>query len=291
MNRFSDAPSTRRDLLAAAGAVGLGAAVPAPADAAAARVSLDLDDPAQRLKAFMMMRGALDESLVIGCISGRYYGVVENEIKPLYGVVAATFSRYRRAADGGYDGVSYEIPYFTDLATGEVMDNWLNPYTGQTVTVAHSGYSAAPIHVGRDLSISLPRPVPGLTVRHRVLPPQIVGDDVWLTEETMSELQIPGADKPIRYSELVAMHAQASDLAASRARRVPCQTNYTSIVSWRPWLKMGDHPGHLIGNGIGRYGMTLDELPEAWRRAVAARRPEALRDPGAALAEIWSAKP
>jgi hypothetical protein len=235
----------------------------------------------------MMMRGALDDRLVIGFISGRYYGVVDNEIKPLYGVVGATFARYRPRADGGYDGATYEIPFFTDLETGAALDKYRNPYTGETVDVVNSGYPPSAFTVTEALEIVSPKPFPGLVLRDRVINVQTSGADVWMTEETTSALTLPGAPKPVRYSEVTSLHALQADLLKPSAKSVPCQTAYTSVVSWRPWLKMGDHPGHLMGNGVGRYGMTMDELPANWRAATLSRRPDVLKDPKAALASLF----
>ena len=71
--------------LVAAGSVGQ-AARPAPP----ARSLLS-----EALRRFIKMSGALDDRLVIGFVSGRYNGVVDSELTPLFGVFAATFSRYR----------------------------------------------------------------------------------------------------------------------------------------------------------------------------------------------------
>jgi hypothetical protein len=79
------------------------------------------------------------------------------------------------------------------------------------------------------------------------------------------------------------MQARLSDLQAPDAKRVPCLTGYTSVVSWRPWLKMGDRPGHLMGQGAGRYGVSLESLPANWHAATAALRPDVLRDPSGPL--------
>jgi hypothetical protein len=94
--------STRRGLftLAAAGGLALGAtSVSAGTAKAGASIS---SDPAARLEMFMMMRGALDDKLVIGCLTGRYYGIVDAQLKLLFGLVSATFSRYRPALGGGH---------------------------------------------------------------------------------------------------------------------------------------------------------------------------------------------
>ncbi len=274
--------STRRGVIAAAGLIATAASTPVLAAPA-----LDLSDPKARLRAFMRLRGSLDEQLVIGCISGRYYGVVEAEVRPLYGVVAATFARYRRLADGRFEGVNFELAYFTDLDSGEVMDRWANPYTGETVDVAHTLAPTSKFVIGEDLALRLTRNVPGLDMRHATRPPLIIGDDLWWTEEVFTQVQIPGRATPLRYSEIVTLQTKVSDLAGGKSARVPCSNAYSSIVNWRPWLKMGDAPGHLMGQGSGVYGAKLADLPAPWLRATQARHPEILKDPAARLETLW----
>jgi hypothetical protein len=232
------------------------------------------------------MRGALDGRLVIGFITGRYYGVIENDMKPLYGVVGATFSRYRRRPDGGYDVASYEIPYFTDLESGAALDKWANPYTGEIVDVPQTAMPPAKLVITPDLRIEFAKPAPGVTSDSRVVATQVAAPDVWMTEQTRVSAVIPGAPKPFRYGEIVTLHAQFAAFADPSTPRIQCQTAYTSVVSWRPWLKMADRPGHLLGNGAGRYGATLDQLPANWHAAVLKRRPDVLKDPGGPLAGL-----
>lgn len=236
----------------------------------------------------MRLRGSLDDKLVTGCISGRYYGVVGAEVRPLYGVVAATFARYRLLADGRYEGITYEVAYFTDLETGKVMDRWLNPYTGQTVDVAHTFAPAARIVIGDSLAISVEPPIPGLEMRHTTRPPLILGPDVWWTEEVFTQAQIPGMATPLRYSEVVTLQTSVAELASPKGARVGCRNAYSSVVNWRPWLKMGDAPGHLMGNGSGAYGLTPAELPTPWIEATRARHPEVFKNPGARLEPLWN---
>jgi hypothetical protein len=168
MKPFTDDGATRRTILAMTGGMALAGAASTLALAAGPGAS-GLETPAGRLRAFMLMRGALDDRLVIGFVSGRYYGVVDDEMKPLYGVVAATFGRYRPRADGGYDGASYEIPFFTDLETGAPLERWLNPYTGETVAVPQTALPPAPIVITADMSVRVPKLPPGVTVEDRVV--------------------------------------------------------------------------------------------------------------------------
>ena len=68
------------------------------AGAHAARV--DFSDPEQHFNALIKIRASLDDRLCRGFIKGRYYGVVENELTPLYNVLAGTISQYKKRDDG-----------------------------------------------------------------------------------------------------------------------------------------------------------------------------------------------
>jgi hypothetical protein len=254
---------------------------------AAAQPDIDLLSPQQRLRAFMMMRGALDDRLVVGFVSGTYYGVVGDKMTPLYGLAAATFSRYRPMADGGYAGVGLEQAYFTDLDTGKVLETWLNPYTGETVTVPETRFEPRALTIDQNLRFGPPVTAPGVTVDQSVLPPQIIGDDIWFTERILSEITPAGADKAFHYNELTTMHASRADVMNPDAKRVPCDTHFSATVGWRPWLKMADRPGHLLGDGQGRYGVAVDNLPPVWLEATLRSRPEIIHDPLAVLEPVF----
>jgi hypothetical protein len=276
--------ATRRTFITAA--VAGVAAASAPPPVLASQPSSDLATPAGRLRAYMRMRGALDGQLVIGFIAGRYFAIIEEAITPMFGVAAATFARYRRRADGGYDAVSFEVPYFTDLETGEALDRWPNPLTGETVPVPQTGFPPSALVIQPDLRIVPSRVPPGAAVDDRVVSSFRSAPDVWMSEETRTSFTLPGAGKPSHYSEIVTLHALERDFAVSETSRVPTQTSYTSVSSWRPWQRMGDHPGSLLGTGAGRYGVAMDALPPNWTAAAAARRPELLKDPAGPLAGL-----
>lgn len=279
----------RTALTAFAGAAALGAtggalAAPAPAG------SLDLNTPEGRLRAFILMRGALDDQLVISWVSARYYGIVEDRMDPLFAVVSAVFSRYRPSPLGGYEAVNAEIAWFTDAETGKALDTYRNPYTGRDCKIPMGGYPPSKIRISPDLHFHLAKPVPGLEINHEIMPILVSGDDIWITERSRTAMTPPGAAKPFRYSESDTFHARKSDLMKPGITRVASEVSFTNVTSWRQWLEMGDHPGHLSAMGIGKQNATMDTLPPAWLEATAQRRPEVLKDPAALLAPLWDAR-
>lgn len=242
-----------------------------------------LKDPKERLKTFIRIKGSLDNRVVISSLSGCHLGVVDAAAQPLYGVIAATFQRFRPLTDGRFEAVSFEIAYFTDLATGKVIDQYRNPYTGETVTVGHARSKPARLTYHLDLSFTLTPPIPGFELTHRVRPPVVIGDVLTMGEEGFSVITAPGQKAPFRYSEVSTLQASLADLADPAAPTVPARTAYTAVANWRPWLNMGARPGHLVGTGAGVLGITLADLPAEFLRVTQERHPDVLKDPGASL--------
>lgn len=277
----------RRQTLGLLGAgVMMAGAVPAPARARAGG-KLDLGRSDDRFLAYIRMRGSLDERLVISYISGSYFGVVGSEVTPLWDVIGVTFTRFKKRADGGFDAVTGEIAHFLDPKTGEAPGQFLIPYTGKTVTDPRNNLPPNRIILKPSLHMEVPRMMPGTVMDHEIRAPEVRGDDIWFTEVSRVTMQPPGGGQPFRYSEMVTMHAHLSDLAQPGLPRVPCEANFTNVVAWRPWMQMGDHPGHLMAIGSGRFGVTMDLLPEKWTKATREKWPHILDNPSALLEPVW----
>lgn len=283
----------RRSALGA-GFAALGALASVGTDTALARqgdvgVPLDIGTAEGRLRTFMMLRGALDEGLTMSWVSARYYGVVEDRMDPLFAVVSAVFSRSRQMSEGRFEAVNAEIAWFTDPVTGAALDSYHNPYTGEEVQVPQGGYAPSKVRFGPELELQLEKEIPGLTMEHEVLPFDLRGDDLWVTERTRTAMQVPGVTKPFRYSESNTYHASRAAMEAPGATRVPVSVSFTNVCSWRPWMNMGGRPGHLTATGVGAHNAQWAQMPSAWIAATRARRPEVLEDPAALLASLWDA--
>lgn len=249
--------------------------------------SLEASTPQGRFRIFALMRAALDEQLCTSWMKAQYFAVVEDRMEPLFGVISAVFARYRQHESGGLEAVSAEIAWFTDTVTGKVLDEFANPWTGKSVKVPEGGLSPSRYTIGADLSLKLGRAVPGMEMVHEVPSIEARGQDVWMTERMRSSVTIPGKPRPFRYSENNILHASRKALSAKGATRVTSDVGFTNVCSWRPWLEMGDHPGHMTASGMGKQNTTPDTLPSAWIETTNARRPGLLDDPAKLLAPLW----
>lgn len=247
-------------------------------------------DSETRIREFVAMRGALDGRLVIGSVRGHYDGVVNGEITPLFDVVGATFSRYR-ASGQGYFVENFEQAYFIDPETGSVLDQWNNPYTNQEVVVPVADSKPTRSLITADLRFEPVKPLPE-TVRFRqyVSEPPGIGDEIVFVEKIDVNVTAAAPAAAFFYHETTSLRSRRADIDGSFKRLHPCQTSFNVIVSWRPWLRMADHPGHMMAVGYGAYGQQIAELPEPWLRATAKLRPDLLSDPEAALRSAFPEK-
>ena len=252
--------------------------------AANAQRKLDLSNRADYLTAIQKMRGALDERLCMGGITGIYYAVMEEKLIPLYGVNAGTFSRYKKMPDGTFEGRTFEVAYFTDWNTGQLLETYKNPITGETVDVPQTRMGPSKVTVTADgLKIGEGR---GLSVNHRFLPARVVNNDVWIVEESLVSMPDGAPGPRFRYNEVTTYHATLDDLNNPALNQTPTLVHFSVVVTWRPWLKMGDRPGHLMGNGTGRRYAKMTDYPALYQELTKKHHPDVWADPGAILDKI-----
>jgi hypothetical protein len=268
----------RRLFLGLGTLAGLGAAVP-PAHS----------NTETNLRRFIKMRGALDGRLVIGCVTGRYDGVVDGKLTPLFGVVSAVFSLYRPSGDA-FEVASLEQAYYTDLQSGEVLQHWQNPYTGESVAVPV--YSEAPnlVFVGPDLVFHTPKPPgPGVHVAHMARGPETVADDIVFVEQVSVTVDGARGALPFTYRDNTVLRAPRIAVDRQDSQSTPSTTTFDAVVSWRPWLNMGTRPGHMEALGYGGFGVPPASLPAAWVSATERARPELLHNAERVLETAWHA--
>ena len=262
---------------AAAGTTGL---------TALARSGFDLSNPEDFLTAVVKLRGSADDRLCLGWVIGTRYAVIDHEAIPMMGILAATFSRYRKLRDDAYEANAIEVGYFTDLATGKLLETWKNPVTGKTVEVpqVRMGPSSF-IITAEGLTIrQAAGEAIGMELRHRFRPAVTRGNDVWITEEINVSGTPPGAEaKPFVYNEMTTYHGLRSDLENPALATVPTHIGFHGLVTWRPWMGFGSLPGHTTAHGSGARSQGIEDLPEYYLQLTERYHPDVLDNPLAVL--------
>ena len=179
----------------------------------------------------------------------------------------------------GFRSVSREIMVYLDPLTNEIIDQWLNPWTGETVAV---------IHVANDpVNMRAPtfaRREDGTPHRLRL---RRYDDTLVASNEIPLFYVNPLAGD---YQEYVGGHYhameifntfyRAADLLDSRRTRIgESRISWQRISGWLPWMKMADRPGLMVFNATGFSTFDEKKIPPQLRQVLEQRYPEYLTPP------------
>ena len=281
MNNYS-----RRDALklplAAGGSLGLiladAAAAAAVTGDAVAR--LGLDDPSARSRLLAKLRGSVAEQTVYTfCRLHLFLWLNEGNLKPMLSMQNLNATHWRPLSTGNFEGTMYEVGVYTEFDTDNVIESWANPVTGDKREVWDFRSGPQKLEMGANGLI---------THAAAMLKPKEMRIDVLgetLLSANYSALAFPNplaADKwpkeagaPTFYWDSHYLFAASvKDLLNPRLNSAPATVQFQNLVSFHPWLGMGQHAGRTYGRGLGAKLRSLDELPRGARAALQKRTPE-----------------
>ena len=136
--------------------------------------TINFSDPQQKLDAYVRMRNRSDGRWSFTRYAGTFFAKVEGEVTvPLMGIEGFSRGRMQKQPDGTYLYNLEEAGYHTDLETGDVLDDWVNPLNNLTVKPRHYRSGQTSIFTP-DLRPAADRPVArtawSMTVWSRPLP-------------------------------------------------------------------------------------------------------------------------
>jgi hypothetical protein len=266
------------------------AAVPTPTNA------LPFDDPIWNREQAARLQAHTDGRQVYGRCSGTINGVRPGEaVRTLMGFEVFSTIRVVRRPDGNYDRMSKEVVFYTNPATGEPLDQWDNPYTGERVRVvdiANDPYNwvirdwvGPPALPGTDTH-NLTRPADAKPFR---LHWSEFGPDTLLVHEgghayypnLLDPVKWPreSAGKFVQATELFRYFIRRQDVTNRELDWLPHNGVWIRITPWLPWMLMGQAPGHIVYEGEFRPADTLAYHPPKVIERVRARYPQYLEAP------------
>ena len=258
-----------------AGTTSISAAAHGHAAATPAELDLDFGNNIWNREAYARLTGYRDPAREkIGWFSGKAYGVVPGRKNlELCGFEGFSVIRLVPLEDGSYRKLLREVAFYTDLKTGEILETFDNPYTGETnriVPVANDPYNYTISEFYPDppsyggLNTEKPPRVPFLLDWKRR------GDRVLLTTDI--HLYYPSALQPdkwprespgpmTRVSEMFRYYMDAKDLGNPDLEFIPYIGSWVRETPWFPWMLMDQAPGHCMYVCDQGKGDTLDIVP------------------------------
>ncbi|NBC37576.1 DUF1838 domain-containing protein [Novosphingobium sp. FSY-8] len=300
---------SRRGLLGGIGMVGAAGLMPAPAVAAAGRGDghirpLDVMDARDNLYGFAKMWGTIGPKPVISAYQGIQYALVgKKRAQPLFGFVGFGNIRNQILPDGSVKVLGKECGYFTDLATGRILDTWDNPWTGEKVEVYNFlndafrgtlGLTKKVYEVNGSKTVNNDLGQGGLARQAEEpyrLPWQVIGDQYLLGWDYAHEYANPvtpegwpkaSSGRMVNPSEHFVLYTPRAEIDDRSVESARYHGGFMRQGPWWPWMKMGQSgvDGVLMGR-MHSYKITgtHDDIPRAVLDRVAKDRPDLLDPP------------
>ncbi len=278
-------PLTRRQLLRTTAGMALVAVEAGLAqDRPAGGRSGGPEQSVDALTAYIKLGAALDDRLTIWWMDGLRYGVVDQRSELMYGMKVALFQRFFAQPDGTYKLAMFELTYYTDLESGELLEEYKNPYTGIVNRVQH-------VRLGPEIrqatASGSARPENDTNLSYfytRLGPPLVHGDYIWITTDVQAGIKFPSPKAPrIRLNHYLTLHGQNSAVKDPAVLSAPASLGFHNILTWEPWMRMGDYPGEMMSRAAGRKLERVDELPADYLAMAHRIHPTYIADPLATL--------
>ncbi len=171
----------------------------------------------------------------------------------------------------GYRQVSREIMLFLDPATGRIVREWKNPWTGATVPV---------MHIANDPVNSRPTFPIGADGKPYAMQMSRVGAWVQMPLEVPLFYTNPlGGDyqdyvgNKYHAMEIFDFADRADDLLDTKKPTAYPSVSWVRISDWMPWMKMQGREGQLVFNAMGAKLKSFEDLPAVLKDEIARAYP------------------
>ena len=207
----------------------------------------------------------IDDKPIVYWWYGRMYSRVQGEKdKLLFRVEGMNIRACTSISDpergDGFRMVSRELLFYQDPETGEIVDKWANPWTGETVDVLHVAND--PVNWGNQYEIDRNgKPYEMNLSKH--------GDDWWDTSTIPLFYKNPLAGDFQEYvggtyhaTEMFNTTGSIADLTDDDKDTAKANIGWERISYWLPWMKMNGRDGIVYFHTFGKKLDSYNDLPE-----------------------------
>lgn len=257
--------------------------------------AFDFADPFRNLEAFGRLWGSYAPGGHLGVFHGTMYAIVGSEaLIPLFDYAGTGITCCRLLEDGHLQMRGKETGFFCDTATGEVIDRWDNPFTGEQVDVFHFLNDRIGAVIGPEMPrLTMGDAEPGVAPAASVpfvLPWHVCGDEVLLDWHYAHSYRNPvdpmawpraSTGPMINPSEHFVLYASLAELTDPSCPDAAFRGGFSRTSPWWPWMRMGaDHPGVMFGSLFSRTARRgHDDIPTGVRRRIEERHRDFLVPP------------
>ena len=164
--------------------------------------------------------------------------------------------------DGSYEILGNMVTFFRDVETGEMIDEYKNPFTGKTNKVEPNLRKATSIGRGLNVSPMGIRPTPFIDKmpdKPLLIDWNFGSDTVWMQSQTAYP---PGLSAP--RLQRFTMFSPLDKFVDQSILSLPTMFTATVLMPYLHWMDMDDEEGHTLWHASGVKLNDMSELPEEY---------------------------
>ena len=251
-----------------------------PQELAESRAELEtiLADPATRSKLIAKVMGSTVEDERHAFLKFHIFGYAgDGNLIPFFSMNNYVIQRWAPGDNSTFEVQHYEVAYYSKFDSDEAISEWENPLTGEVIELPHFVLGPVPRlygpGIGEDPGSFAPDPM-NITM---------IGDRVYVP--TLTRLAIPNALSPAEWGvyssgpvaywdSMLVFSADIRDVLDDEKTHVPAEMHMQNLVSWAPYLKLGQSPGRTMVRAYGQHISGPDDLPQVVRSNLEKYTPE-----------------
>ncbi|MGJ8563078.1 MAG: DUF1838 family protein [Alphaproteobacteria bacterium] len=226
---------------------------------------LDLTTPEDNVYAIVKIQGDLSGKVTQWWGQGNVFGIKDGEMAtPLLRYQSARIGTYTKQDDGSYLFKYRGMILYQDYETGEFIDEFKNPYTGEKLAINHYktslgsySYTLKGPKSSRDFVGNSGKPYGA----PYVLPWIRGGERIWCMLDERVEYERPRDKEWRRDNALLRYEALWDELDDPTVTSVMASSSFQTHIDWFTWLNMKGHSGGIMQGGMGRKFKSIDDFP------------------------------
>jgi|GEM_PF-7012407 len=232
---------------------------------------VDLSDPTQAMETWIRLKSDLSGRKTFEWMTGMVYGVPDDEpSRPLFMVESVTVRETRKQPDGTFEERNFACRLYKDHESGAFIDQFDNPFTGQTVQFnvsCNPGIQVQLSERGLEIPADIPYESTALNVPMKL---QKIdgGDHIILRHDAHATFIVPGTGEVRPEMSIDTFKLDEDDLNDTKLTALFPTYSWVSNTKWMSIFGMQDEPGHMIWDLHGRKFLEAENLPPAFRAAL-----------------------
>tara|TARA_Y100000385_G_scaffold211630_1_gene219728 strand:- start:2149 stop:3150 length:1002 start_codon:yes stop_codon:yes gene_type:complete len=242
------------------------------------KLALTLKNPNKRTELIAKVFGSTVEEERHAFLKFHIFGFAgDGNLIPFFSMNNYVVQQWVPGEDSTYELQHYEVAYYSKFDSTEPLDEWKNPLTGETITLPHfvlgPVYRAYSPDMAEGNSSFAPDPL-NITM---------IGDRVYIPTLSKFEFQNPlSVEEWGPYSNgtttfwdsMLVYSADVKDVFDDTKVKVDADIHMQNLISWAPYLKLGQSPGRTMVRAYGQHISGYDALPKDIRANLEKYTPE-----------------